>query len=65
MTKRGREADQGVDIHELLSKLTALSLVVEAEIPHVLESNVRVPESFGSPRKREKKAKRVTFQDLA
>jgi len=47
--KRTREEDRGVDLNELLRKLEALSLVVKAEIPHVLDSEVKVPASFGAP----------------
>lgn len=54
--KRAREEDRGVALDELLRKFEALSLVVKAEIPHVLDGAVTVPPSFGtSPVKREKK----------
>lgn len=47
--KRTHEEDHGVDLHELLRKLDALSLVVKSEIPHVLDHDVKVPASFVAP----------------
>lgn len=55
--KRAREKSSSVDLNDLLKKFEALSIVIEEEIPAVLQAGVRVPPSFAPSTK----ARKVTF----